>query len=110
MPNCPICQTPDAKGYNPGHGDVFRIDCKRCGEFDLSGTAHAMLSGQLSQGVHRAALMSHALRRMGASQTSPPPLVDSNMFDSFWPVDRLPTPQKQADDLVLFTGDTNCRL
>ncbi len=105
MPDCPICQSPEAKGYNAGQADVFRIDCIRCGEFDLSGSAHAMLDGQLSKGVHRRALMSHALRRMGSSQISPPPMIHSNMFDSFWPVDRLPTPQKQADDLVLLTGD-----
>jgi hypothetical protein len=32
-------------------------------------------------------------------------MVQSNMFDSFWPVDRLPTPRKQADDVILFAGD-----
>jgi hypothetical protein len=105
MPNCPVCETPDAKGHNLGDRDVFRIDCKRCGEFDLSGSAHGMLAHQLSKGLHRRALMSHALRRMGASQTSSPPLVDSNMFGSFWPTERLPTPQKQADDLVLVLGE-----
>jgi hypothetical protein len=106
VPNCTVCDTPDATGQNVGDRDVFRIDCRRCGEFDLSGTAHAMLKNQLSKGPHRGALMSHALRRMGASKISPPPFVDANMFDSFWPTERLPTPQKQANDLLLVLGDS----
>lgn len=105
MPNCPVCDTPDATGQNSGTRDTFRIDCKRCGEFDLTASAHGMLKDQLSKGPHRPALMSHALRRMGASQISPPPCVYTNMFDGFWPTERLPTPQKQADDLLLFLGD-----
>jgi hypothetical protein len=105
MPSCPVCETPDAKGSNVGTRGGFRIDCRRCGEFDLSGTAMAVLPHELSKGINRRALMSHALRRMGSSQVSPPLSVNANMFDSFWPTDRLPTPQKQADDLLLILGD-----
>jgi hypothetical protein len=105
MPNCPVCSTQDAKEYNSGKADVLRVDCKRCGEFDLSGTVMAMLPSALNGGVHRRALMSHALRRMGASRVSPPPIITSDMLNSFWPLDKLPTPGKQADDLILFAGD-----
>lgn len=105
MLNCPVCQTPDVKEYTPSNSDRVRFDCKRCGEFEISSTVYSILQPLLSQGIHRRALMSHALRRMGASQVSPPPFVSSNMLDSFWSVDRLPNPEKQANDLILFTGD-----
>lgn len=106
MPNCPVCEITNAVEGNSGGFNVITLTCKRCGEFAVTRTAMAMLPHQLSQGVQRRALMSHALRRMGASQTSLPPRVDSNMFDSFWPTDRLPSPQKQADELLLFLGDS----
>ena len=42
---------------------------------------------------------------MGASQTRSPPLISTDMFESFWPFDRLSSPGKQSDDLVLYAGD-----
>ncbi|MVT69956.1 hypothetical protein GPL21_33255 [Bradyrhizobium pachyrhizi] len=105
MPNCPVCETPDATGVNDGAADVFRVVCLRCGEFALAGTAHAILITQFSKGKHRRALMSHALCRMGASSGSGRLVIASNMLDSFWPTERLPTPQKQANDLLLYLGD-----
>jgi hypothetical protein len=73
MPNCPVCEIADAKGYNPGTGDHFRIDCKRCGEFDISRTAMAMLANALNGGLHRRSLMSHTIRRMIGFDNSRPP-------------------------------------
>lgn len=105
MPNCLVCETPDATGTNPGVGDFFRIDCKRCGEFEISGTAMAMLPSAFTKGVHRRALMSHAIRRMKGINFSPPPMIVSDKLDTYWPTDRLPTPNKQADELMLLAGD-----
>jgi hypothetical protein len=105
MPNCPVCETADATGINPGSGDFFRIDCKRCGEFDISGTAQAMLPSAFTKGVHRRALMSHTIRRMKGLNVSPPPMILSDKLDSYWSGDRLPTPSKQADELILLAGD-----
>jgi hypothetical protein len=104
MPNCSVCETADAKGYDPG-GDSFRIDCKRCGEFIASGTAMAMLPKAFNGGLHRRALMSHAIRRMNGFEVSPPPLIVSDKLDTYWPTDRLPTPSKQADEIILLAGD-----
>jgi hypothetical protein len=107
MPNCLVCETPDATGSNPGVGDFFRIDCKRCGEFDISGTATAMLSSAFTEGVHRRALMSHTIRRMIGIQTgSRPPMIVSDKLENYWPTDRLPTPSTQADQLILLSGDS----
>jgi hypothetical protein len=80
MPNCYVCETADAKGYSQG-GDSFRIDCKRCGDFIVSGTAMAMLPKAFSGGLYRRALMSHAIRRMNGFEVSPPPLIVSDKLD-----------------------------
>lgn len=105
MPHCLVCETPDAKGYTPGHSDAFRIDCKRCGEFEISGTASAMLNNAFSKGLHRRALMSHTIRRMKGHDLSPPPMIVSEKLETYWSGDRLPAPSKQADDLILLAGD-----
>src|SRR5258708_16121998 len=105
MPNCPVCETPDAKGYNAGRSDVLRVDCKRCGEFDASGTVSSMLPNAFNGRLHRRALMSHAIRRMIGLEASPIPLIVSDKLNTYWPTDRLPTPSKQTDELVLLAGD-----
>ncbi len=108
MLNCPVCETPDAKGYNPGQSDVLRVDCKRCGEFDASGTVLAVLPNAFKGGLHRRALMSHAIRRMIGLEVAPIPLIVSDQLETYWPTDRLPTPVAQADQLILLSGD--CQL
>src|SRR6476620_6878222 len=105
MPECPVCETPDAKGYNPGTGDTLRIDCKRCGEFDVSGTAMAMLPTALKGGLQRRSLMSHTIRRMIGFENSRPPMIVSDKLESYWPGEKLPTPGDQADQLILAAGD-----
>jgi hypothetical protein len=105
MADCPICETADVKEYNSGKPDVLRVDCKRCGEFDVSGSALGVLPNALTGGLHRRALMSHALRRMKGVELSPPPLITSDNLGSYWPTDRLPPPSTQANQLILLSGD-----
>ena len=47
--------------------------------------------------------MSHALRRMQRAGKSPPKF-SSYGLESLWREDRLPTPQQQADNLILWIG------
>jgi len=52
----------------------------------------------------RASLMSHTLRRMqrpGMRLRA----ISSGELPSFWLEDRLPTPQQQADALIIWAGD-----
>lgn len=108
MPNCPVCETADAKDVDIGAVDASRIDCKRCGEFDISGTVLAMLPHAFNQGVHRRALMSHRIRRMRGLKDVPAPMIISSQIDTYWSGDRLPAPAVQSDQLVLLIGD--CQL
>ena len=72
MDQCPVCQT-QAHIYSTGRssGDS-RIDCPRCGEFELRGTLVATLQKSLDAGIHRRALMSHNIRREERPDNKPP--------------------------------------
>jgi hypothetical protein len=99
---CPVCQiTLTAHAPKVNFGDSF--DCPRCGEFTLSGTVTAILVTELAKGLHRRALMSHKIRRMQRPKQRP--FIDSNIMESFWVEDALPSPSRQADDLILWLGD-----
>ena len=102
---CPVCGTADAKEYSTGVADKRRFDCRRCGEFDISGTAMAVLQPALEGGLHRRALMSHTIRRMIGFGKAPRPMIVSDKLDSYWPGDKLPAPGLQAESLILLLGD-----
>lgn len=105
---CPICQTSGANEYIT-QSDQRRFDCRRCGEFDISRTAMAMLQPALEGGLHRRAVMSHTIRRMiGFGEKASRPSIVSDNLDSYWPTDKLPAPGLQAESLILLLGD--CQL
>jgi hypothetical protein len=103
--DCPVCATPNATPYNLGSADASRVDCKRCGEFDISRTAMAMLPTALQEGLHRPALMSHTIRRMSGYGKTRPPMIVSDKLESYWSGDKLPPPGRQADELIMLAGD-----
>jgi hypothetical protein len=101
---CPVCKS-QAHVYGTGRpGGDERYDCPRCGEFELTGSLVAMLQPNLDAGIHRRALMSHNIRRTQRTNDKPP-LISSDTVERFWIGERLPPPQRQADDLILWVGD-----
>jgi hypothetical protein len=42
--NCIVCELPDQPSANAGARDVVRYQCARCGQFDINGTAMAVIS------------------------------------------------------------------
>jgi hypothetical protein len=100
MVECPVCKS---ESHHAGGGDLY-VDCPRCGKFGLTGSLVATLQPELDAGIHRRALMSHNLRRM-QRENAKLMLIDSYNVESFWLSERLPTPQRQADDLILWVGD-----
>src|SRR5262245_33790051 len=99
MPDCIVCNTPNAH-QRPENGNI-RFDCDRCGAFVLTGSAEKELPNHLTP--IRRSLMSHALRRMQRAEEAPPK-ISTYAFESFWREDRLPTPQQQVDNLILWIG------
>jgi hypothetical protein len=98
---CPVCRT-SCEQASTGHR--FLYECPRCGTFALSGTARAVLSHQFEQDPDRRSIMSHLLRRMQHSDETPVEVCETDLV-SFW-LEELPSPQRQADNLILWMGDT----
>jgi hypothetical protein len=82
-----------------------RFNCRRCGSFVLSGTAAATLEQRLNEKPLRRSLMSHTLRRMQQPDGKHLRVITDNDLPTFWRNERLPTPQQQADSLILWIGD-----
>jgi hypothetical protein len=82
----------------------YDVDCPRCGRFSLTRSARDDLPEKLRNGRHRAAIMSHTIRRMERGDGSFPH-ISNEQLESYWSRDRLPTAQEQADDLILWIGD-----
>ncbi len=93
-------------GFSNGRVSPYSIqyDCVRCGSFAVIGTAAPVLVERLFNMPLRRSLMSHALRRMQRKSGEPIEIFETDL-DSYWKHDQLPTPQQQAQSLVLWIGD-----
>ena len=97
---CPVCKS-QAHVYGTGRaGGDEHYDCPRCGEFELVGSLVATLQPKLDAGIHRRALMSHNIRRTQHTNNKPP-LISTYDVERYWFGEGLPSPQRQADDLIL---------
>jgi hypothetical protein len=102
---CPVCFSGDCTNRPfPGAGGVTEYFCPRCGAFALTGTAAAVLPQKLEDQPIRRALMSHKLRQMHQPERKTV-WIDSYYLDALWIESRLPSPQQQADSLILWIGD-----
>jgi hypothetical protein len=102
---CIVCQSEDAKRLPGTTGDFAGFECHRCGVFSLTNSAEAELPGRLTELPIRRSLMSHILRRMQRPDNRLPNRINSYDLPTFWR-EKLPTPQQQADSLILWIGDT----
>ena len=106
MSTCIVCETEGAEALGVGDaGGSVRFDCRRCGSFVLSGTAASTLEPKLYDKPLRRSLMSHTLRRMQRPGDKHLRVIADDELPTFWRNERLPTPQQQADSLILWIGD-----
>jgi len=103
---CPVCQRP-VKGkwpYSSPRRDATGYDCVHCGRFGLTRPAERRLAGSPDEfPARRRAILSHAIRRAQVGQDEPP-LLGSDVVERIISDDFLPTPQEQADNLLLWVG------
>jgi hypothetical protein len=100
---CPVCRTiPCASEMR---GDRANINCPGCGKFAVSGTAVTVLPELIGDDIRKAALISHMLRRMQATDRWP--LLSTNVAEKILQTETLPTPEVQADNLVRWLGDNS---
>jgi hypothetical protein len=97
---CPVCSAP----ANVNIGSlIYNVECARCGRFRLFRSVYDDLPEHFARDSTRRAKMSYTLRRMqGDGQQSP--LIEPPRLESFWNT-RLPNPQEQVDDLIIWIGD-----
>lgn len=95
---CPVCRTKLADSISATVGDRSGVDCTRCGRFEISGTAAAMLSADSWTPLRRA-IISHKVRLevdQGAT-----PLVASDLLDRVRDeIYVLPTTLEQAENAL----------
>lgn len=103
--NCPACKS-KLKDYSESrHIDGLLgafYSCPQCGDFLLSGTTQAILQGKLDN-PEKVAIFSHAIRKM--QREGKPPFIDSNLLDHILRR-RLPSLVEQANNLILWIGET----
>jgi hypothetical protein len=101
---CPVCATSPAEVA--GWGPLVRVKCPRCGSFALADALYYDLAEMLKPDEPlRASLMSHTLSRSQMQHSSRVITIDPSVVETYWRRGRLPTPQEQANDLILWIGD-----
>lgn len=98
---CPICLILMQQPGQPA-GDKKRIDCPRCGQYWIAGSANASIPQELEKDPKARAILSHAIRRMQGS--SSPPLITNALAHQLLQSGSLPSPAQQAENLILWLG------
>ena len=94
--SCPICSSSAEFAERKGR-DSENIRCTRCGPFEISGTALAMLDSRLGVEPHADARLSHAIRIQTSEQT--PVFITSTNLDEYVH-QPLPGVEKQLQNLA----------
>lgn len=93
---CPVCSSPAELAESHGR-DSESIHCTRCGPFEISGTALAMLESRLAVEPHAYARLSHAIRIRTSEQI--PVFITSTNLDALMQ-QPLPGVEKQLENVV----------
>ena len=59
---CPICLSPAERGRDRDYGHKKQVRCPRCGLYEISGMALAMLKSRINKDPLARARLSHAIR------------------------------------------------
>ncbi|MGB3834234.1 MAG: DUF4145 domain-containing protein [Mesorhizobium sp.] len=100
---CPICKS-SANEEQPNGGDYRRVDCRKCGKYQLTGTALTMLESRLAgKDKKTIARLSHATRSMALATDAEWPEINSVNLDDM--LQRpLPTIERQMTNLLVWAS------
>jgi hypothetical protein len=98
---CPICKT-SANLEQPTGGDYRRVECRKCGRFQITGSALAMLESRLND-AKSVARLSHATRAMSAKSGTEWPEVNSFNLDDMIK-QSLPSVDRQMTNLLAWAA------
>lgn len=98
--SCPICGSGAKRGHS--RRDAIQVECRRCGWFEITGTALVMLNARIENDELRRARASHAIR----SQSTPDrwlQIDSTNVGDLI--EHSLPGVGKQIENLLEWTAE-----
>jgi len=98
---CPVCKARLSSPTKAPDTRTWTINCPRCGLYLLTFEAERVLATDLRGGL-RWAITSHAIRRMFSADT--PHKVTIAWLDTVRRLEKLPSPQQQADTFVKYLG------
>jgi hypothetical protein len=98
---CPICKT-SANLEQPTGGDYRRVECCKCGKFQITGSALAMLESRLND-AKSVARLSHATRKMSSKTEAEWPEINSFNLDDMLK-QSLPSIDRQMTNLLAWAA------
>jgi len=98
---CPICKT-SSNLEQPTGGDYRRVECRKCGKFQITGSASAMLESRLND-AKSAARLSHATRAMSSKSGAEWPEINSFNLDDMIK-GPLPSVDRQMTNLLAWAA------
>ncbi len=104
---CPVCKSVLNEVGRLTTGDWKQFDCANCGRYELTGTDMQMVKNGVSESPDFGPCLAHKIRRMQRNKEWP--RVPSDLIDRMRKDERerrLPDPAEQADNLVLWVGET----
>lgn len=100
---CPICKT-SANLEQPNGGDYRRVECRKCGKYQITGSALSMLETRLPADDKKVvARLSHATRLMASTTDAEWPEINSVNLDDMLKRP-LPTIDRQMTNLLVWTA------
>lgn len=104
---CPVCKTPLSDVGRLTSGDWKQFNCPNCGGYELTGTDVQMVRNGVNESPEFGPCLAHKIRRMQRNKEWP--RVPSDLIDRMRKDEQernLPDPAEQADNMVLWVGDT----
>ncbi len=100
--HCPVCNLPVSE-LPPG--ELVRVECDRCGTYDITDSAIAATGWAQEQADERIrrGKLGYALRRMQAGGSIPK--LTTSLRDRILEETQLPSPTEQATNLLMAFGD-----
>lgn len=100
---CPICKT-SANLEQPNGGDYRRVECQKCGKYQITGSALSMLETRLPADDKKVvARLSHATRLMASTTDAEWPEINSVNLDDMLKRPLL-TIDRQMTNLLVWTA------
>lgn len=101
---CPICGTEADKGRSRDYGERVQFACPRCGNYEISRTALAILHHRFADQPGLPAVLSHRLRMKQREEEWP--LVTSHTLDELTSGADLPSAKEQTANLLVHLSET----